>query len=108
MLTEFDFSTLRTLLILGVALGQTLFTVYYLTFPWWQTLLGQVLFGKAVSLMILVDFYAASRLFDFRENDVAFTLIYFLLGLGVWSQLFVFVYVSGRRGPDAVSGNEDC
>ena len=88
-----DLDTWRTVAITIAAVGQTAFVVLYLTFPWWKRFLGRVLFGKAVSLLIIVDTIALSRYFDFGTSDALFAALYSILALGIWAQFGAFVWV---------------
>lgn len=97
----------RTVMLGSVALGQTLFVVLYMTYPFWKSFLGRALFFKAIALAILVDMYMYFRLFPFENADVVFVGLYGLLAFGVWFQFFAFlrIRVLHRQGR-AVSGNE--
>lgn len=85
---------LRTLALTVVALGQTLFVILYLTFPWYRTFLGKALFFKAAILATLVDLGLVARTFpDLLDWSEVFIGLYFLLGFGVWFQLLAFLRV---------------
>lgn len=104
-----DWNAYRTVALCAAALGQTMFVLLYATFPWYKTFLGRSLFGKAVALLVIMDFAALSRLFDFGANDVVFTLMYGSLAIGVWWQFhsFLRVRVDGHHDQNTgrVSGN---
>ena len=76
-----------------MAVGQTAFAMLYVTFPWWRSLLGRALFSKALSLMVLLDFYIIARLLDLRDVDWVYTVLYFALSLTIWGQFLAFVMV---------------
>lgn len=98
-----DLDFWRTVTIVAAAAGQTTFVLFYLTFPWWKHFLGRALFGKAVTLMVLVDFAALSRLFEFNGIDVVFVCLYGLLAAGIWVQTLAFMRAKAgaeRTSPD--------
>ena len=102
-----DINFWRTVTISTAAVGQTLFIGLYVTFPWWRSFLGRALFGKAVVLLVLVDFAALSRLFGFGGVDRIFVVLYGLLALGIWVQFFAFLRVRLQHRENAVSGNSE-
>lgn len=91
----------RTAAITAAAVGQTLFVILYMAFPWWKNFLGRVLFGKALSLLVITDVVALSRWFEFWRNDYLFTALYLILALGVWAELIAFWQVQ-RKSKAAV------
>lgn len=95
----------RTAGILFTAIGQTFFTLLYLTFPWWANFLGRALFFKATAFMLLVDVAVAGRVWDWPYEDAMFVCLYWLVGLGVWYQASAFLRVRLQNRQDAVSGN---
>jgi len=107
MMTPFnlDADFWRTAMLAGVALGQTLFVILYSTFPWYKTFLGRALYYKALTLALITDVFIASRIWDFGALDVVFVALYFLLGIGVWWQLFAFLRVK-HHGPDGKRKDE--
>lgn len=88
-----DYNFWRTAMLLGVAVGQTLFVILYATFPWYKTFLGRALFVKALTLAAITDVFIASRIWEFGSADEVFIILYFLLGFGVWFQFFAFLKV---------------
>jgi len=96
----------RTAGILFAAVGQTLFALLYVTFPWWKNFLGRALFFKAVVFMVLVDVAVAGRIWDWPHEDAIFVGLYWVLGLGIWVQVAAFARVKWQRREDTVSGNE--
>lgn len=100
-----DMSGWRSMALLTVAVGQTLFVSMYAWWPWWKNFLGRALFFKSVSLMALADIGLAGRAFDWPHEDLTFTCIYWALAGGVWWQFFAFYRV--RAAHRAVSGNPD-
>lgn len=101
----------RTVALTSVAIGQTVFVLLYMTFPWFKTFLGKALFYKAAVLAVLVDVGLFARLNpDAPAWNLTFTLLYTLLGVGVWVQFFAFLQIRTEdRGSHAVSrlGCED-
>lgn len=83
----------RTCGILFTALGQTLFVILYLTFPWWEEYLGRALFFKATAFALLVDVAVAGRVWDWEGEDVTFVILYWIVGIGVWFQMTAFAKV---------------
>jgi hypothetical protein len=100
-----DITFWRTAGIIFAAIGQTLFTVLYFTFPWYANFLGRALFFKAVAFMTLVDVAVAGRIWDWPYEDNIFVLLYWVLGLGIWYQFIAFLRVRLNNRQDAVSGN---
>lgn len=88
-----DNDTLRSIALAVMALGQTFFTLLYLTLPWWRNFLGRALFAKAAVMTIVLDFAALARILGFANVDAAFTALYFLLGITIWAQGFAFMRV---------------
>lgn len=88
----------RTILLSVIAVGQTLFVVLYVTFPWWKSFLGRALFSKAFALMILIDFIALGRITGYARDDRVFVMLYSLLAVGVWAEVVVFLRVKYRGG----------
>lgn len=102
MLHDLDFW--RTVALSTVALGQTLFVLLYMTFPWYASFLGRALFGKALALLLIVDFAALSRWFEFGAKDAVFVGLYLVLGLAVWAQFVAFLRVRVAGIQDEQSG----
>ena len=104
-----DLNFWRTFALIAAAVGQTAFVLLYMTFPWYSTFLGRALFGKALALVLIVDFAALSRVFDFGRSDLAFSLLYGVLALGICWQFIAFfrVRLAGWRDEQdgQVSGN---
>lgn len=90
----FDVEVWRTINIIFVALGQTLFVLLYVTFPWWRSFLGRALFIEATTFCLLVDVAVAGRVWDWPGEDAIFVLLYGIVGLGVWIRLYAFVKVT--------------
>jgi len=112
-----DFDSLRTASLTFVAVGQTCFVLLYTTFPWWRSFLGRALFYKALMLMLIVDLFLLTRIFQWDNMDTLFVTLYTLLGVGVWVQFFAFLKVrsqgkQNQTNPNSVtdtsevSGNE--
>lgn len=95
-----NYELTRTLLLGGIALGQTAFVLLYFLFPWLKTFLGRALFFKALAFATLVDVFIAARIFPILRDDRIFTALYALLFVGVWAQFFAFLKV-WREGREA-------
>lgn len=100
-----DWNSARTVALITCAVTQTAFVVFYLTFPWFRSFLGRALFSKALALMVIVDFAALSRYFEFGDNDKMFTVLYWCLTLGVIAQFRAFIRVKREGREHEVSGN---
>ena len=82
----------RTTAIAIAAVGQTLFVILYLTFPWWNSLLGRALFIKAACFAALLDAAWLSRTIgDWPGKDGMFIVLYLLFAVSVWGQLIAFI-----------------
>lgn len=95
----------RTAGIIAAAVGQTVFALLYLTYPWWKTFLGRALFFKAGALCILMDVAVFGRIYDWPAEDLTFVFLYWVLTIGVWFQFAAFLRVRLHQQPEAVSGN---
>lgn len=96
----------RTATITFAALGQTLFVLLYLSFPWWRSFLGRALFFKAVAFGILLDVAVIGQSFDWPHEDATFVTLYGLLAFGVWVQFVAFIRTKRRGLRDALGGKE--
>lgn len=70
--------------------GQSVFVLSYFRFPWWDSALGRVLFGKAVTFTAALGVTYASRLFEWPHEAVYRSGLYAVLCLSIWVQVFVF------------------
>lgn len=95
-----DSDTMRTSLLAFALVGQFFFVMFYLTLPWWKTFMGRALFLKAVVLTGVLGFLWASRVWEFREDDGAFNVVYAMLAFGIWLQVAAFLRVYLDGGPD--------
>lgn len=95
---EGDPNVWRTTALILAAVGQTLFVLFYMCWPWWNDFLGRALFFKAVAMMLLIDFGLAARIYDIPGEDWLFTGMYILFTLGVWVQFAAFTRVFLRGG----------
>lgn len=86
----YDTDAMRTATVTFLAVGQVLFALLYCTFPWWDSLLGRALFFKAAIFAVVLAAAAVSRNFPTHWWDEFFTVMYLVLGLGVWLQLLAF------------------
>lgn len=89
----------RTITIVTAAIGQTMFVLLYMTFPWWKAFLGRALFFKACAFGILLDVAVVGRLVDWSNEDGTFVVLYGVLAVGIWAQFFAFLRTKrkGRR-----------
>lgn len=102
-----DLNTWRTVGLVAAALGQTAFVLLYFFYPWWQSFLGRALFGKSIALVLIIDFAALSRVFEFGHADLYFAIMYTVLAVGVWFQFIAFVRTLMTSGQGGVSGNAE-
>lgn len=72
------------------SVGQTLFVLLYLTFPWYQTFLGKALFIKALTLSLLLNMSLAGTFWDWPHEDIWLVSLYGLTAFGIWAQLTAF------------------
>jgi hypothetical protein len=100
-----DIGFWRTAGIIAAAVGQTMFVLLYLTFPWWRNFLGRALFGKALAFALLVDLAVVGRMIDWPKEDVYFVVLYWVLAAGIWAQFIAFLRVRLNNRQDVVSGN---
>ena len=106
MIHDIDFW--RGVLIAAAALGQTLFVLLYMTFPWYRTFLGRALFIKALTFMLLLDTAAAGRVWDWPHEDVWIITLYGLTALGIWAQFTAFsVQRFGGTDQDSTQAKRD-
>lgn len=100
-----DIEMWRTATIITVAIGQTLFTSFYLTLPWWRTFLGRALFLHATTFCLLVDVAVAGRIWEWPGEETTFVVLYGITGIGVWAQFTAFVR-QGRHHPPPLDDKE--
>ncbi len=101
----YDIEFWRTVALAFAAVGQTLFVLLYLTFPWYATFMGKALFAKAFALLLITDLAALARVFDFLSNDALFVFLYGVLATTVWGQFIAFLIVKVESHRTKVSGN---
>lgn len=85
-----DLNTWRTIIIATSAVGQTLFVLLYITFPWWKTFLGRALFYKGLTMAVLLDALSLARIFGWAHDDQIFVILYSFVTIGIWWQLSAF------------------
>jgi hypothetical protein len=73
------------------ATGQALFTLFYLTFPWYKTFLGRALFFKAAMFTLLLGGVAIGMVYDWPNEPVWITVFYTLTAIGIWAQFAAFI-----------------
>lgn len=103
MLTDLDFW--RTVTIIVAAVGQTMFALLYMTFPWWRNFLGRALFFKTCAFGALVDVAVVGRMWDWSGEDGTFVVLYGALAIGIWLQFIAFLRIRMEGRQDSVSGN---
>lgn len=95
----------RVILFGIAAFLQTTFVLLYLTFPWYETFLGRALFGKALSLAVVMDVFLASHVFGLGAPNAMFLVLYVVLILGIGAQTLAFLRVRLAGRQNEVSGN---
>lgn len=70
--------------------GQTLFVLLYVSFPWYETFLGRALFIKAMTLMFLLDAAMAGSIWDWEHEPVWIVTLLGFAAFGIWAQLMAF------------------
>jgi len=73
------------------AVGQNLFILLYMTFPWYRTFLGRALFFNAITFGFLVNMAVASVAWDWPDQDQVMFTAYTVTALGIWAQLIAFI-----------------
>lgn len=73
------------------SVGQTLFVLLYMTFPWYRTFLGRALFIKALTLTLLLDVALAGTLWDWPHEEIWIVSLYGFTAFGIWAQLTAFL-----------------
>lgn len=102
-----DFYDFRGIPLAAAAIGQTLFVLFYLTFPWWRSFLGRALFFKASAFAALLNTIVVGYLWDWRHEQTAYFVLYVVLAVGVWAQVVAFIATRRTRDQDPpVSRNE--
>lgn len=86
-----DLEWWRTATIASAAVGQSLFVLLYVTFPWYRTFLGRALFIKALTLALLIDVAVVGRVWDWKHEDIWIVALYGLTAFGIWAQLVAFI-----------------
>lgn len=72
------------------------FPVYYATLRWWDTLPGRAVMVLSVSLALALTVIFLSVVINITPPDWTRVLIYGAIGIGLWTQLGVLIYVSRR------------
>ena len=100
-----DMEFWRTTGIVTATAGQVAFALLYATFPWWDSPLGKALFFKASSFAIVLSVMVVGRTVDWPGEDTTFTVLYYVLALGIWVQAIAFFRVK-RAGRQAALTRE--
>lgn len=98
-----DLETWYRITLHSMALGQSLFVVLYMTFPWYRTFLGRALFYKAFMLAVMIDLGLIATMEPLLLPwDHVFVILYALLATGIWFQFFAFLRAraDGRKRKD--------
>lgn len=90
----------KTVGLSAAALGQLIFVTLYLTFPWWRSFLGRALFAKALIFALLLWAVVVGRAFDWPAKSVTFAIMYGLIAVGIWSQVWAFIHVMLTKNRD--------
>ena len=85
-----DLETWYMGIVVVAAVGQTLFTLLYATFPWYRTFLGRALFIKAVSLMFTLDVVFARVILEVPRGEALVVMALGFTAFGIWAQLVAF------------------
>lgn len=80
-----------TTIAIVASVGQTLFVLLYMTFPWFETFLGKALFIKALTLALLLDVALAGTLWDWPHEEIWIVGLYGLTSVGIWAQFAAFL-----------------
>lgn len=80
------------------AVGQNIFILLYMTFPWYRTFLGRALFIKALTLGFLVNAAVASVIWEWPNHDYVMFTAYTVTALGIWAQLIAFIREKNTSG----------
>lgn len=92
-----DLYDYRLLPLLVAALGQAVFVLLYVAFPWWKTFLGRALFFKAFAFASLLAVVSCGVAFDWAHEQTTFLVLYCALAVGIWYQVFAFIWVLRHR-----------
>lgn len=87
------------------AVGQTLFVLLYLRFPWYESVLGRALFTKALVFALLIDLAVVGHVWDWNHGQVWTVGMYGLAALSIWIQLTVFIWVVSQGSHETVGEN---
>lgn len=91
-----------TAIAIAASVGQTLFVLLYMTFPWYNTFLGKALFIKALTLALLLNMALAGAIWDWGSEDVWIVSLYGIASFGIWAQLVAFsVQRFGNKDQDS-------
>lgn len=88
-----DIELWKGITVVSAAVGQTLFVLLYMTFPWYRTFLGRALFIKAVTFATMIDVAVAGMIWDWDHERAMLITMYGLTAFGIWAQLTAFSVV---------------
>lgn len=86
----YDLEWWKGVVVVTAAVGQTLFALLYMTFPWYRTFLGRALFIKAVTFAVMIDVAVAGMIWDWEHEYEMLVVLYALTTFGIWAQLTAF------------------
>jgi hypothetical protein len=99
-MTDLDFWWRTNTIIAAIAaIGQTVFILLYLFFPWYKSFLGRALFYKAIVLGLLLNVVAVGIAFNWPFEDESIIVLMGLVSTGIWAQnaAFIKVRAQGRQ-----------
>lgn len=80
-------------LVVGSAIGQTLFVLLWSTLPWWRSIVGRALMVKSLALAIYLDWAVTSYYWGpFDNSETIAVCLFGLVFAGIWSQLGAISY----------------
>jgi hypothetical protein len=97
-----DIELWKGVTVVSAAVGQTLFVLLYVTFPWYRTFLGRALFIKAVTFAVMIDVAVAGMIWDWEHEHATLIVMYGCTAFGIWAQLTAFsVQRFGNKDQDS-------
>ena len=87
----FDLEWWKVITIVSAGVGQSLFVMLYLTFPWYRTFLGRALFIKAFLFALMIDVAVAGLVWDWEHEEATLVTMYGATAFGIWAQFTAFV-----------------
>lgn len=91
-----DLDRLRAVIVTIAAIGQSIFVLLYVAFPWWKSFLGRSLFFQAAALAVALDLNALARWYGWDRESFPFAVISASMAVGVWAQTVAFIKIMAR------------